>query len=564
LIDRRIHNYRVIELISEGGMGTVYKAVHMLLGRVVAIKVLNPLLINKKDIKERFKSEAVNLSKLDHSNIIKIFDYIENQDGVFITLEYIEGKTFDEYIKEISGPIPENRAIKIFIQILDAVGYMHSKNIIHRDIKPGNFILNENDFVKIIDFGIAKTLGDENYKITKDGTKVGTTMYMSPQQIRGQILDRRTDIYSLGATFFEILTGLPPYDANSSEYDISYNIINEPFPNPKDYYIGISSKMQDVILKATAKRPLDRYQSCEEFKNAILNIYESLPQTKKLNTQIIEKEEIVQPTILNKTFWQNLIIFLVISAIVIFTGVVLFSYQKENVRQVIANSTFLYSGDSITAEKLEILDFGETIKLLSTDNSEWLKVESLRGKKGWVQNNDIANTKIFEQINNLFGDNYAQENTPVFYKKNLRMYFVENKFFSKITPDWKLYFDPKPELEINYICKGDFNANELVDFACVLKNSVDEKTKFLIFFDDGEENILIDFDEEIKIKLVKKGRDGGSWFLGNEDLNDKDITKTFEYLTTDGILLYKTKSDENLIYIYSSEEKILNVYQQND
>lgn len=566
MIDRKIHNYRILELLSEGGMGTVYKAVNMQLGRIVAIKVLNPLLFNKQDIRARFKSEAINLSKLDHPNIIKIYDFIENQDGLFIIIEFVEGKTLDEYVKEISGPIPEARAIKIFSQILDAISYMHSKNIIHRDIKPGNFMITDDDNIKIIDFGIAKTLGDENHKITKDGTKVGTTMYMSPQQIRGQILDRRTDIYSLGVTLFEVITGLPPYDSNKSEYDISYNIINEPFPNAKDYYIGVSAKLQDIILKATAKRPLDRYQSCEEFKTAMQNIFATLKVQKKQVTQIIENEETVQPLILNKTFWQNLVIFLIISVFIILGGIVLFSMQKENVRQVVANSTFLYVADSLNSEKIEILDFGETVKLTKTsetENIEWIEVISLRGKKGWVSAGDIVNTKIFKQINSIFANDYAQEKTTVFYKKILRTYFVENKFFNKTEPKWKLFYDSKSDIEINYISSGDFDNNELIDYACVLKNAESEQTKLIIFFDDGEENILIDFEEEIKIKLIPKGREGGSWYLGNNNIDNNSI-KIYEYLPVDGILVYKTVSNENLIYIFSSEENILNIYLQND
>jgi len=565
MIDTRVQNYRILSLIDEGGMGTVYKAVHMQIGRYAAIKVLNPLLISKPEIKNRFKNEAINLSKLSHPNIVKIYDYIETPQGIFIILEYIEGQTLDKYIKEFSGPVPEKRAIELFKQMLEALTYLHSKDIIHRDIKPSNFIITKDNEIKLIDFGIAQEIGLQANKITKDGTKVGTTIYMSPQQIRGQILDRRTDIYSLGATFFEILTGQPPYDSNNSEYDISNSIVNENFPNPRDFYVGISFKMQNIILKATAKRPLDRYQSCQEFSNAILDFKtENVEQKNVVTKQNITTESSIP--LKNKSFWRNLIAFLIISVVVALFGIVIFSIQKESYRHIVANSTFLFAADSLNAAKLEVLDYGETVKLLSTQNtknSAWIEVVSLRGKKGYVNSNEVANNKIFEQINLIFADNYAQENTQTKYKWFLRKYFVENKLFDPINLDWKIYYEPKPEQELNTICVGDFDSNNETDYACVLKNTKNEKSKLIIFFDNETDNFLIDFEEPIKIKILKQGHEGGNWFIGNTTTQDDIVVKKFEPLPNDAILVYKSQNQENIIYIYNKEEKMLNVYLQN-
>ena len=204
MIGHRLGNYKIDSLIDQGGMGSVYEAVHMLLGRRVAIKQLNPILEQKEGVKERLKNEAIILSKLKHPHIVSIYDYIECDEGTFIIMELIKGTPLDEYLKNESGPIPEPRAVRYISQMLDAIGYMHSKNIIHRDIKPGNFIITADDEIKILDFGIAQLIGETPKHLTQPGTKVGTALYMSPQQVKGQPLDRRTDIYSLGITFFQM------------------------------------------------------------------------------------------------------------------------------------------------------------------------------------------------------------------------------------------------------------------------------------------------------------------------------------------------------------------------
>ena len=137
LIGRRLGNYKIESLIAEGGMSSVYEGVHMLLGRRVAVKQLNPLLAQKEGVKERLKNEAITLSKLKHPHIVSIYDYIDCDEGTFIIEELINGTPLNENIKNESGPIPEPKAIKYMLQMLDAIGYMHSRNVIHRDIKPG-------------------------------------------------------------------------------------------------------------------------------------------------------------------------------------------------------------------------------------------------------------------------------------------------------------------------------------------------------------------------------------------------------------------------------------------
>ena len=197
MIGEIISNYKIISVIGEGGMGTVYLAEHIHIGRKAAIKVLHKKYLSNSNIKERFKHEAATLSQIQHPNIVKLYDYVETNDGLYLIMEYAEGVLLDDYIKKESGPIKEENAIKIMTGLLSGFAYAHSQNIVHRDVKPNNVIISR-DFntVKILDFGIAKIINDNSKNLTKDGTQMGTVYYMSPEQVRGQKVDNRSDIYS--------------------------------------------------------------------------------------------------------------------------------------------------------------------------------------------------------------------------------------------------------------------------------------------------------------------------------------------------------------------------------
>jgi len=286
LMRTNISNYQVIKVIGKGGMGTVYLAIHQQIGRKVAIKELNQVFLKDLALQQRFRNEAKLLSQLEHRNIVKLYEYIENSEGAFLIMEYVEGIPLDQYIENISGPIPELRAIEIFNKVLDAFEYAHQHNIIHRDVKPANIMLTQNEDVKILDFGIAKGVETKPLGITQEGLRVGTLLYMSPEQIRAQTLDHRSDIYSLGVTLFEILTGKCPYSMELSEFDISVKIVQEPLPRVKNFYPGISDYLQEVIDKATSKNIWDRYQSASEFKRVLqLSSWKNNPVIPTINSE---------------------------------------------------------------------------------------------------------------------------------------------------------------------------------------------------------------------------------------------------------------------------------------
>lgn len=323
MIGKQIHSYRIDEHISEGGMGNVFLATHVNLNRKVAIKALNPALAKNQEIRERFKNEAATLSQLQHPNIVQLFDYIEEDDEAYLVMEYVAGKTLDEYIETVTGPIPEEKTIKLFVDILEAVAYAHSKNIVHRDIKPSNFIITDDEKVKILDFGIAKIVGDTSNKLTKTGAKVGTVLYMSPEQVKGEKVNKSTDIYSLGVLLFQLITGKCPYDENSTEFDIYTKIVNEELPPAKQFYIGVSDKIQYVISKATAKSSADRFVDCEDFKEALFA--KTIP-VKQISPQTVEKKKpIVKKKKRNYLFW--LFVPLIVATYVLY--LLYTNYQEE-------------------------------------------------------------------------------------------------------------------------------------------------------------------------------------------------------------------------------------------
>lgn len=265
-----ISNYEIVSYLGGGGMGEVWLAEDRRINRQVAIKGLHPQLLSNEEVRTRFRNEAVTLAKLQHPNVVGLFDYIENESGSFLIMELVEGEPMDDHIRLKTGPIPEKKAIDLFAQILQGVAYAHQRNIIHRDIKPSNFLIDAYGNMKILDFGIAKVL-EEDKGLTKTGTRMGTVFYMSPEQVRGEPADKRSDIYSLGVTLFQMLTGTKPFSQEATEFQIYNDIVSRPLPRAKTIYPAVSDHMQSVMDKATAKHPDQRFQSCAEFLSALTN-----------------------------------------------------------------------------------------------------------------------------------------------------------------------------------------------------------------------------------------------------------------------------------------------------
>ena len=268
MIGTRILNYEIKSLIGEGGMGAVYMAEHLQVNRKVAIKVLHPKFLKNEEIKQRFKNEAATLSHLHHPNIVGLFDYLEDESGLYLIMEYVDGVQLDDYIINTTGPMPEEKAIPLIKQILSAFAYAHEKGVVHRDIKPANIIITKTNEVKILDFGIAKILGESN-NMTKTGTQMGTVFYMSPEQVQGKKADVRSDIYSLGVTFYQMLTGVNPYQNITTEYEVYTKIVKEDLPPANQIYPGVSAYLVSILKFALEKDPDLRFQNCNEILKAL-------------------------------------------------------------------------------------------------------------------------------------------------------------------------------------------------------------------------------------------------------------------------------------------------------
>jgi len=270
LIGKRFGQYEITALVGEGGMGTVYRARDSRLNRDVAVKVLSLDTAQSKQLLQRFIREANTVAGLDHPNIVNVYN-VGIQDGVYyIVMRLLQGETLGSMIHRQRVLAPE-QALRIVAQLTDALSYAHERHIIHRDIKPANIMLEANDRVTLMDFGIAKAPAAE--KLTQVGQVIGTLEYMSPEQFAGESIDLRTDLYALGIVMYQMLSGGLPFSVQTllaTPDGRAYNTV----PSPRQYNPRLSAEIEQVLLRCLARRPEHRYQSAAElvaaFRDAVV------------------------------------------------------------------------------------------------------------------------------------------------------------------------------------------------------------------------------------------------------------------------------------------------------
>jgi serine/threonine protein kinase len=274
MIGSTINNkYRIDRELGRGGMGVVYEAHDTLLHRTVALKIMNPELAGRKDLLQRFLSEAQILVRLDDPRIVKVYDLQVMTPGFFIVMEYVKGLTLARKIKPLETepetiPLPYQEALPIFKQTLHAIEYAHQAGILHRDLKPSNIMLTPGSGVKVMDFGLAKN--PQEVDLTQSQEVLGTPVYMPPEQIKGlKQTDRRSDIYALGMTFYEMLTGRWPFPAQENYFALLHVILNEEFPSPNRFNAAVPKALAKIVMKALEKKPERRFQTAGEMLAAI-------------------------------------------------------------------------------------------------------------------------------------------------------------------------------------------------------------------------------------------------------------------------------------------------------
>ena len=252
--------YKIQSLIGTGGMAAVYLATDLILDRLVAIKVLRLDFRQNDDAMRRFRREALSATQLTHPNIVGVYNVGQSQEMNYIVMEYVEGTDLKDYVRQ-RGALHPIEAVRIMMQIVSAIAAAHQNRIIHRDIKPQNILIDREGNVKITDFGIAVALSDTS--LTQTNTLLGSVHYLSPEQARGGMATIQTDIYALGIVLYELLTGRVPFDGESA-VSIALKHFQEPLPPVMNPSVMIPQSLENIVLKATAKDPMNRYRSCYE------------------------------------------------------------------------------------------------------------------------------------------------------------------------------------------------------------------------------------------------------------------------------------------------------------
>jgi len=265
LTGRQFGHYQIVAPLGEGGMAAVYKAYQPSMERYVAVKVLPRHMAASEEFVSRFRREAKLLAQLQHPHILPVFDYGEADSYPYIVMPFVQSGTLAELLHKRPQTLSEIR--RIMIQVGDALSYAHTRGMIHRDIKPSNVLIDERGNCLLTDFGLAR-MAEASTKITASGTIMGTPAYMSPEQGAGSTLDHRSDIYSLGIIFYEMVTGRVPYTAETP-IAVVFKHIQDPLPSARELNPNLPESVELVLLKALAKNPEDRYQKAEDFVQAI-------------------------------------------------------------------------------------------------------------------------------------------------------------------------------------------------------------------------------------------------------------------------------------------------------
>ncbi len=291
LVGQNLGPYRILEQIGLGGMATVYKAYHAAMDRYVAIKVLPQHLARDPNFRARFQREARAIARLEHLYILPVYDAGEDEGIPYLVMRYTDSGDLSDLIARQSLTIA--RAVQLISQVAAGLAYAHRLGVIHRDVKPANVLLSRAGDVLLTDFGIAK-IYEETLQLTSEGTMVGTPAYMAPEQVQGQPVDARTDIYALGVVLYQALTGECPFMADTP-LALALMHIHNPLRPPRQLNPNIPESLERIMLRALAKSPADRFQTADEMAEALHNALADVSRPTAVVAALAQPAPPIQP-----------------------------------------------------------------------------------------------------------------------------------------------------------------------------------------------------------------------------------------------------------------------------
>jgi serine/threonine protein kinase len=280
--------YELVDVLGQGGMSVVFKARHKMTEQEVALKILPPELAAHSQVKSRFLEEAKALAALDHPNIVHLYNFGQENGSFVLAMQYVQGRTWERLILE-NKRLDWKATCKIAVDVLKALEYAHGRGVVHRDMKPSNVLVRESDgAATVMDFGIAKMA--QSTKLTATGQTMGTVRYMSPEQVRGQEVDLRTDLYSLGATIYESLVGDTPFDG-STHFEIMTKHLTEAPKPPSAVGIQVPREVEDAVMRSLAKKAQDRFETARDMRKALEGALKdgdvSIAETQRLARELV-------------------------------------------------------------------------------------------------------------------------------------------------------------------------------------------------------------------------------------------------------------------------------------